>query len=95
MEVFDMINDELNNLLEVTAGVLIRCFLLSFCLLLFWFFFYLAASDWMYSMHSRLIQIDRHSFDMMCYYGISFIKMVSFLFFFFPYLSIKLVLQHR
>jgi hypothetical protein len=90
-----MTNDELNNLLDAVASVLLRCFLLSFCLLLLWFFFYLAASDWMYSMHSRLFEVERHNFDMVCYYGMGFIKMVGFLFFLFPYVSIKLILRRR
>ncbi len=90
-----MTNDELNNLLDVVASVLLRCLLLAFCLLLFWFFFYLAASDWMYGMHSRLFTIDRHNFDMMMYYGIGITKIITFMFFLFPYVSIKLILKER
>jgi hypothetical protein len=95
MEAFEMTNDELNNLLEATAGVLIRCLVLSVVVLLIWFFFAVAAADWAYSIHSRWFRIDRSSFDTIWYCGMGIVKLIAFMFFLFPYVSIKLVLKKR
>jgi hypothetical protein len=95
MEIFQMTNDELNNLLEAVAGVLIRCFVLSVIVLLIMFFFTMAAADWAYSIHSRWFRIDRSSFDTIWYCWMGVVKMIAFMFFLFPYVSIKLVLKKR
>ncbi len=87
-----MNKDEQNNLLDAVASVFIRCFFLSVGILLFWFVFYLLAGNWAYSIHSKWFELSRHDFDLMCYYGMAFVKLCAFLFFLFPYLAIKLVL---
>ncbi len=90
-----MTKDEQNNLLDAVAGILLRCFILSFCLLLLWFVLYLLAADWVYSIHSRWFEIDRHNFDLMNYYGMGILKIAGFLFFLFPFVSIKLILRKK
>ena len=90
-----MTNDEQNKLLDVLAGVFLRCFVLAVCLLLFSFVFYLLAGDWAYSIHSRWFQLTRHDFDLMYYYVMAFMKIASFLFFLLPYVSIKLMLRKK
>ncbi len=90
-----MTKDELNNLLDAVAGVCLRCFVLSVCLLLFSFVFYLLAADWAYSFHSRWFEITRHDFGLMYYYAMAFMKIVSFLFFLIPFVSIKLILRKK
>ncbi len=90
-----MTKDEQNNLLEAAAGICLRCFVLAFCLLLFSFVFYLLAADWAYSMHSRWFDISRYEFTLMYYYLMAFMKIASFLFFLFPYISIKLILRKK
>jgi len=90
-----MTKDEQNNLLDAVAGVLIRCFVLSVCLMLLWFVLLLVGSDWAYSIHSRWFEIDRHNFDAMCYYWMGTVKIASFLFFLFPFISIKLMLRKK
>jgi len=90
-----MTKDEQNNLLDAVAGILLRCFVLSFCLLLLWFVLYLLAADWAYSIHSRWFEIDRHNFDLMNYYGMGILKIAGFLFFLFPFVSIKLILRKK
>ncbi len=90
-----MTKDEQNNLLDTVAGILLRCFVLSICLLLFWFVFYLLAADWAYSIHSKWFEIDRHNFDLMNYYGMGILKIAAFLLFLFPFVSIKLILRKK
>ena len=90
-----MTKDEQNNLLEAVAGICLRCFALSICLLMVWFVFYLIAGSWAYGIHSRWFGVTEFDLDLMCYYGMAFIKMVAFIFFLFPYISIKLVLRKK
>lgn len=95
MEVFDITKEEQNNLLEAVAGVCLWCFVLSICLLLLWFVFYLVVGDWVYSIHSRWFELSKNEFERLSYYGMAFIKTVTFLFFLFPYVAIKLVLRKK
>ena len=90
-----MTKDEQNNLLDAAAGICIRCFLHSVVLLLFWFVFYLAAGDWAYSIHSKWFELSHHHFELMNYYAMAFAKIIVFLFFLVPYLSIKLLLLKK
>jgi len=92
MEIF---HTKQNTSLDTAAGMFLRCFVLSICLMLLWFVFYLAAADWAYSIHSRWFEIDRHNFDVMHYYGMGIIKIASFLFFLLPFISIKLILRKK
>jgi len=90
-----MTKDELNNCLEVAAGVFLRCFVLAVCLLLFSFVFYLAAGDWAYSFHSRWFELTKRDFDLMYYYLMAFMKILTFLFFLLPFIAIKLILRKK
>ncbi len=90
-----MTKDEQNNLLDAVAGILLRCFVLSVCLLLLWFVFFLVGKDWAYSIHSRWFEISRHDFDVIIYCSIAFFKMAALLFFLLPFISIELILQKK
>jgi hypothetical protein len=80
--------------LEVTAKILIRCFILNFALVLFWFFFFLiGSSQWGYELHSKIFDITRHEFALINYCGIAFVKLCNIIFFLFPYVAIRLVLK--
>jgi len=95
MEVFNMTKDELNNLLDTAAGILLRCFVLAFCLLWLWFIFFLVGKDWAYSIHSRWFEISRFDFDLMFYQSMALFKMAILLFFLLPFISIKLILRKK
>ena len=82
-----------NEFLETLGDVLLRCVLLGFLLLLFWFGFYLLAGDWAHGIHARWFELTKHQFDLMNYYGMAFIKMSVILFFLIPYVAIRLVLR--
>ena len=47
-----MNKEERINLMENLAGIFIRCFFLTFALLILWFVFFLAADDWGYCIQS-------------------------------------------
>jgi len=90
-----MTKDELNNLLDTAAGILLRCFVLAFCLLWLWFIFFLVGKDWAYSIHSRWFEISRLDFDLMFYQSMALFKMAILLFFLLPFISIKLILRKK
>ena len=87
---------DLKNRLEVTAKILLRCFILNFALVLFWFFFFLMGnSRWGYEFHSSIFDITRHEFALINYCGIAFVKLCNVIFFLFPYVAIRLVLKRK
>ena len=82
-------------LLDCLAKVFLRCFLMAVVLQLFWLGIILVGSDWAYSIHSSLIDLSRHEFDLINYYGMLFVKICALLFFLLPYISIRLVLRQQ
>jgi hypothetical protein len=81
--------------LQVWAGILLRCFLLGFGLLLFWLLVFTLGGTMAYTVHAAWFDLSRHEFDLVNYYGMSLMKLLIFLFFLFPYLSIKWHLRAR
>ncbi|MFB3896748.1 MAG: DUF6868 family protein [bacterium] len=90
-----MNRDELNVCLSKLADILLWCFLLSIILSTIWFVFYLVGGDWAYRLHSSWFSLSPHEFVMANYYGLAFVKLIIFLFFFIPYLAIKVVLRKK
>jgi hypothetical protein len=87
---------DLKNSLEVTAKILLRCFILNFALILLWFCFYLIGnSAWGYEFHSKIFDITRHEFTLINYCGIAFAKLCNIIFLLFPYVAIRLMLKHN
>ncbi len=85
---------DLKNHLELTAKILLRCFILNFALILLWFFLYLIGSGrWGYELHSKIFDITRHEFVLINYCGIAFAKLCNFIFFLIPYVAIRRVLK--
>lgn len=87
-----MNKDEQISFMENLAGIFIRCFFLAYALLLIWFVFYWAGGDWGYNLTSHWFTVSRHEYDLVCYYGIGFMKICVLIFFLAPYIAIKLVL---
>jgi hypothetical protein len=90
-----MTTNDQTNMLQTIAAILLRCFILSFALLMVWFVIFLMAGDFAYSIHSRWFALSRSNFDIMNYYGMAFVKICSITFFLFPYISIKLILGKK
>jgi len=91
-----MKRNEQDALLERLAAILIRCFFLSVVLLLLWFFFYvLGGGEWSYAVNSPWTTLSRHDYDLLNYSAMAFVKMCAILFFLFPYLSMRMVLEKK
>lgn len=84
-----------NELFDTLAGVLLRCFVLGYALLLLWAAVYLAAGDVLYVPAARLFGLTPHEVDLIQYCGIAFVKCVVLLFFLLPYVAIRWVLRRR
>ena len=91
-----MENNECNEVfLKSLASILIRSFLFGLALLLLWFLLYLIAPGWMFEMNAKWFNIGKRDFDLINYFGIGFVKISIFLFFLFPYLAIRSMLQRK
>jgi hypothetical protein len=84
-----------NEMLEVTAQVLIRCFVMGLLVLLFWLGALMLAGDLAYSVHAKIAPISREQFYLINYAGGLMTKAAVFVLFFFPYIAIRLVIRKR
>ena len=87
--------NNVNELFDTLAKILLRCFVLGYVLLLLWFVVYLFAGDLIYGIGSKLFDLTPHEVDIINYCGMAVVKCVVFLFFLFPYIAIRLVLRKR
>ena len=81
--------------LQTLATILLRSFLFGLAFLLLWFVLYLIAPGWMFEMNARWFNIGKRDFDLINYFGIGFVKISILLFFLFPYLAIRSMLQKK
>jgi len=90
-----MNNVERNEFFEYLAKILIRTLFLGLALLILWLLFFAFATDWMYRMQSQWFEMSKASFHLINYCGIGLLKITILVFFLFPYLSVRLVLQEK
>ena len=86
---------EVNGLLDAVAKVLLRCWILGFILLLFWFGVLMLVGGFVYGVHGNMFDLTSHDFKLIHYCGILLTKLVVGVFFFIPWVSIRLVLRKR
>jgi hypothetical protein len=95
-EEITMNDGQRNNItLEALATILGGSFLISYVVLLLWFFIFLFAPDCLYGINTKWFAISRHEFELINYCGMAFLKILNLVFFLCPYLSIKLWLRKR
>ncbi len=91
-----MKNAERNDIfLQTLATILIRSFLVGLAFLLLWFLLYLIVPGWMFETNAKWFNIGKRDFELINYFGMAFVKISIFLFFFFPYLAIKSMLRRK
>ena len=76
---------------DTLGGVLLRCWIGGFVLLFVWLGATLFASGPIHRLHGELFGISSHELDVIFYCGIGFLKLLVLVFFFIPWLAIKLV----
>ena len=84
-----------DDLLEVIAKILLRCWIFGFILLFFWGGAVMLAGDLVLGVHGDLFDLTRSQLNVIHYCGMGLTKLVVGLFFFIPWVSIRLVLRKR
>ena len=74
-------------------SILLRCWIFGLLLLVFWAGVFLLASEAIHNLHGPMFGLSPHDLNLIYYSGMAFVKLVVILFFFFPWLAIRLVLR--
>ena len=76
---------------KFVEGVLLRCFILGFVVLMIWFvFFVLLGPGFIHDVHRSMFnQITRRQFQVIHYCGMGLLKLFIFVFFLFPYIAMR------
>ena len=77
--------------LEATRALLGWCLVINFGVLLWWAFWFLAAHDWTYRVHSRLFPMPVETFNAIHYAGMAFFKLGLLLLNLTPYLALHII----
>jgi len=86
---------DVSDLLDTLATILLRCWIFGFLLLLFWAGVFLLAGNVIYDLHGNMFGLSQHDLNVIYYGGMVFVKLCVILFFFFPWLAIRLVWRKR
>lgn len=85
--------DTTRDFFETLAKILLRCWIFGFVLLLLWVGVFLLAHDMIHDLHGKMFELPEHQLYLIHYCGMAFVKLVVILFFFFPWLAIRLLLS--
>jgi len=88
-------SDQTTELLEVVAQILLRCWIFGFVLLLIWGGFFVLTPNVIYDLHGTMFGLSPHELNVIHYCGMALVKLIVICFFFFPWVSIRLVLKKR
>ena len=81
------------NVFDMLAKVLLRCWIFGSVLLVIWLGAAWLLSDIIHKLHGPMFGITSHEFDVIFYCIIGILKLFVSVFFFIPWLSIRLVLK--
>jgi hypothetical protein len=84
-----------DDLLEVIAKILLRCWIFGFILLLFWWGAVTIAGDLVFGVHGDMFGLTRSQLIVIHYCGMGLTKLAVSLFFLIPWISIRMVLKKR
>jgi len=88
-------SSQVDEVLEVTGQVLIRCAVMGILVLLIWWGALAWMGDLAYRVHSGLSPMTRAHFEHVHYAGMLATKTAVSLLFLFPYIAIRLVIAKR
>jgi hypothetical protein len=86
-------SDQITDWLEAVAKILLRCWIFGFVLLFIWLGAFMSGV--VYKLHGPLMGLSEHELDVIHYCGIALLKLCVIVFFFFPWLAIRLVLRQQ
>ena len=81
------------NAFEALDKILLRCWIFGSVLLVFWLVAAMAMSDIIHKLHGPMFGITMHEFDVIFYGALGMLKLFVLVFFFIPWLSIRLILK--
>ena len=82
-------------ILDITAAILLRCFIITVVTMLFVWLVFLVMGDYIYRGHTLFFDITQREFDLFFLYIMTFIKSLNVVFFLFPFIAIKHFLRHK
>ena len=74
---------------KFVEGVLLRCFIIGFVVLIIWFVFFLVARGFIYDVHGSMFEITDRQFEVIHYCGMGLLKLFIFVFFLVPYIAMR------
>ncbi len=75
---------------KFVEGVLLRCFIIGFVVLMIWFVFFLVAGGLIYDVHGSMFKkITDRQFEVIHYCGMGLLKLFIFVFFLVPYIALR------
>ena len=77
--------------IEIIRDAFAWCSVLSICLLLFWFVFFMLAHDWIHRFHSKWFKMSVETFDAIHYAGMALFKIGIWLFNLIPYFALRII----
>ncbi len=80
---------------DTLANILLRCWILGFALLMFAFVMILAAGGIIDDIHGRMFGLSPHELDVIFYCWLGALKLLVLIFFFIPWLAIRMVLRKK
>jgi hypothetical protein len=87
--------NNVENMLDAIAGVLIKCFVIGIVFMIIWVIMVMGVPDWAWQMHGKLFDLSREQVARVHYAGMLITKVGIFMLFLFPYLGIKLARRKR
>jgi hypothetical protein len=85
--------DSTRDFFDTLAKVLLRCWLISFALLLFSFAVFMLTGQIIDDIHGKMFGLTPHELDLIIYCWMGLFKLFVFIFFLIPWLAIRLVLR--
>ena len=87
--------DTTRDFFDTLAKVLLRCWICGFVLLLIWLGVVLIGSESIHKLHGPMFGLSNHELEVVFYCGMGLLKLLVLVFFFVPWLSIKLVVKRE
>jgi hypothetical protein len=85
--------DSTRDFFDTLSKVLLRCWLFGFVLLFIWLVVVLLMGETIHQLHAPMFGLSGHELDVIFYSGMGLLKLLVLVFFFVPWLSIRLVLR--
>jgi hypothetical protein len=77
--------------IESSREFLLYCTIISYGILIVWFFYFLYKRDLIFREHSRWFKLNEEQFDVLMYVGMMIFKLMIMVFFLIPYIALVLM----